>query len=106
MERFLREVDPGLRLPPAEREERARALRRAHMLRLARASAAARKNDTKRHSASNGPVRRPDTPRIAHPTKKPLASPNASALSKEAKATVDETVALEEVRDEPARPAS
>src|SRR4051812_12230786 len=41
--KFEREVDPDGALPIAERKRRADALMRAHMLRLARASAAARR---------------------------------------------------------------
>lgn len=33
-ERFVREVDPDMVLPPAEREKRARLALRAHMIRL------------------------------------------------------------------------
>ena len=40
-QRFLDQVDPGL--PPTERHERAKAAQRAHMLRIALASARARK---------------------------------------------------------------
>ena len=40
--RFMAEVDPDCRLDPAERNRRAEAARRAHMLRLAAASARAR----------------------------------------------------------------
>jgi hypothetical protein len=40
--RFEREVDPDGSLAPDERERRAASLMRAHMLRLSRASAAAR----------------------------------------------------------------
>lgn len=41
--RFEREVDPGGVLPESERIERAALLRRAHMLRLSRLSAQARR---------------------------------------------------------------
>jgi hypothetical protein len=40
--RFIREVDPDLILPEAERERRARAALRAHMLRMALRSSRAR----------------------------------------------------------------
>lgn len=42
LSRFALEVDPDQVLPPAERERRADALRRAHMTRLALKSAQAR----------------------------------------------------------------
>ena len=43
MDKFLREADPDGTLDPAERERRARHLRSAHFLRLAAASARARR---------------------------------------------------------------
>jgi hypothetical protein len=43
LEKFVREVDPEGRLPEAERFRRAEQARRAHFLRLAIASAAARR---------------------------------------------------------------
>jgi hypothetical protein len=42
-ERFEREVDPGGKLPPAERAKRAENARRAHFQRMAFASAKARR---------------------------------------------------------------
>lgn len=42
MARFVREVDPDNQLPPAERQRRALAARKAHMTRLALASSRAR----------------------------------------------------------------
>jgi hypothetical protein len=42
LDRFEREVDPEGKLPPEERHQRARHAMRAHMLRLAKRSAAAR----------------------------------------------------------------
>lgn len=42
-QRFLDEVDTNRELPPIEREERAKAAQRAHMLRIALASARARR---------------------------------------------------------------
>jgi hypothetical protein len=47
LERFEREVDPDGTLPPAERHRRAEHALRAHMLRLAKRSAAARR--TRQH---------------------------------------------------------
>jgi hypothetical protein len=46
LERFEREVDPDTTLEPAERRRRAMHARRAHMLRLAKRSAQARKRTT------------------------------------------------------------
>jgi hypothetical protein len=43
LERFEREVDPDMKLPPSERQRRAEHAKRAYMLRLAKRSAAARK---------------------------------------------------------------
>lgn len=43
LDRFRREVDPDGLLDPAERDRRATSARRAHMTRLARKSAAARR---------------------------------------------------------------
>ena len=43
LEKFVREVDPERRLPEAERLRRAEQARRAHFLRLAIASATARR---------------------------------------------------------------
>ena len=45
-QRFLDEVDPERELAPAEREKRAKAAQRAHMLRIALASARARRRKT------------------------------------------------------------
>lgn len=42
LDRFEREVDPGLDLPVSERQRRAAAARQAHMTRLALASSRAR----------------------------------------------------------------
>lgn len=44
LSRFEREVDPDGILPPEERRQRAQHALRAHMLRLAKLSAAARRN--------------------------------------------------------------
>lgn len=43
LERFEREVDPEMKLPPKERRQRAEHAKRAYMLRLAKRSARARK---------------------------------------------------------------
>jgi hypothetical protein len=43
LERFEREVDPEMKLPPHERRRRAEHAKRAYMLRLAKRSARARK---------------------------------------------------------------
>lgn len=45
LSRFEREVDPDGSLPEAERQRRAEAAKKAHMLKLAHASAKARRKD-------------------------------------------------------------
>jgi hypothetical protein len=47
LRRFEQEVDPDGTLRPAEREMRAKSLRKAHMARLAMKSAAARRKEQK-----------------------------------------------------------
>ncbi len=54
--KFEREVDPGLQLPPEERQRRAEHARKAHFARLARLSAIARAG--KKNAAGDDPAAR------------------------------------------------
>ena len=55
LERFEREVDPDLELPPEIRRQRADAARRAYFTRLALASAKIRKERVEARKAKAGP---------------------------------------------------
>lgn len=60
IESFRRKVDPDGVLPAAERERRAQSALKAHMLKLALASASARRERTKTNDRPSQPPRRLD----------------------------------------------